>query len=311
MPLRIIFMGTPEFSVPTLHALALAGHKIVAAYSQPPRPAGRRGLELTPSPVHLAAQALGVEVRTPTSLKGSAEQDAFQALDADVAVVVAYGLLLPKAILEGTRLGCYNGHASLLPRWRGAAPIQRAIMAGDAQTGMMVMKMDAGLDTGPVAMTETVAIDADMTGGELHDRLSAAGAPLMVEAMARLERGALPLTPQPDVGVTYAKKIDKGETRIHWTRPAADVHNTIRALSPFPGAWCEIEVSGKPERLKVLRTTRTDGAGRPGEILDAALTIACGDGAVRLVEIQRAGGKPMGATEFLRGVKLGKGDILS
>lgn len=311
MPLRIIFMGTPEFSVPTLRALAQAGHQIVAVYSQPPRPAGRRGLELTPSPVHLAAQALVVEVRTPTSLKGTDEQEAFRALGADVAVVVAYGLLLPKAILEGTRLGCYNGHASLLPRWRGAAPIQRAIMAGDAQTGMMVMKMDAGLDTGPVALTETVEIEPDMTGGELHDRLSAAGAPLMVEAMARLERGALPLTPQPDAGVTYAKKIDKGETRIDWTRPAADIHNTIRALSPFPGAWCEIDVSGKPERLKVLRTTRTEGAGQPGEILDAALTIACGNSAVRLVEVQRAGGKPMGATEFLRGLKLGKGDVLS
>jgi len=311
MPLRIIFMGTPEFSVPVLRALAQAGHQIVAVYSQPPRPAGRRGLELTPSPVHQAAQALGIEVRTPTSLKSSDEQEAFRSLDADVAVVVAYGLLLPKAILEGTRLGCYNGHASLLPRWRGAAPIQRAIMAGDAQTGMMVMKMDVGLDTGPVALSETVAIDPDMTGGELHDRLSAVGAPLMVEAMARLERGELPLTPQPAEGATYAKKIDKAESRIDWTRPAADVHNTTRALSPFPGAWCEIEVSGKPERLKVLRTTRSDGAGQPGKILDGALAIACGNSAVRLVEVQRAGGKPMSATEFLRGVKLGQGDILS
>lgn len=311
MPLRIIFMGTPEFSVPVLRALAEAGHQIAAVYSQPPRPAGRRGLELTPSPVHLAAQALGIEVRTPTSLKGVEEQEAFRTLDADVAVVVAYGLLLPKAILEATRLGCYNGHASLLPRWRGAAPIQRAIMAGDAETGMMVMKMDIGLDTGPVALTETVAIGPDMTGGELHDRLSAAGAPLMVEAMARLERGALPLTPQPGDGVTYAKKIDKGDTRIDWARPADNVHNTIRALSPFPGAWCEVEVSGKPERLKVLRTVQSEGAGRSGEILDGALTVACGDGAVRLVEVQRAGGKPMGAMEFLRGVKLGKGEILS
>jgi len=311
MPLRVIFMGTPEFSVPVLRAIAEAGHVIVAVYSQPPRPAGRRGLELTPSPVHLAAQEIGVEVRTPTSLKGADEQEAFRALDADVAVVVAYGLLLPAAILEGTRLGCYNGHASLLPRWRGAGPIQRAIMAGDARTGMMIMKMDAGLDTGPVALTETVAIDPDMTGGELHDRLSTIGAPLMVEAMARLERGVLPLTPQSSEGVTYAKKIDKAETRIDWARPATDVHNAIRALSPFPGAWCEIEVSGKPERLKVLRTTRSEGAGNPGEILDGALTVACGDGAVRLVEVQRAGGKPMSATEFLRGVKLGMGDILS
>jgi methionyl-tRNA formyltransferase len=311
MPLRIIFMGTPEFSVPTLRALAGAGHEIVTVYSQPPRPAGRRGLELTPSPMHQAAQALGIEVRTPVSLKGVEEQDAFRSLDADVAVVVAYGLLLPASILEGTRLGCYNGHASLLPRWRGAAPIQRAIMAGDATTGMMIMKMDAGLDTGPVALAETVEIDPNMTGGELHDRLSEIGAPLMVEAMARLEHGALPLTPQSDAGVTYAKKIDKGETRIDWTRPAADIHNTIRALSPFPGAWCEIDVSGKPERLKVLRTAWSEGAGQPGEILDAALTIACGNSAVRLVEVQRAGGKPMGATEFLRGLKLGKGEVLS
>jgi methionyl-tRNA formyltransferase len=310
MPLRIIFMGTPEFSVPVLRALAQAGHEIVAVYSQPPRPAGRRGLELTPSPVQQTAQSLGVDVRTPTSLKGVEEQEAFRALDADVAVVVAYGLLLPKAILEGTRLGCYNGHASLLPRWRGAAPIQRAIMAGDALTGMMVMKMDVGLDTGPVALTETVAIGPDMTGGELHDRLSAVGAPLMVEAMARLERGHLPLTPQPSDNATYARKIDKAETRIDWTRPADDVHNKIRALSPFPGAWCEIDVSGKAERLKVLRTTRSEGIGQPGKILDNALTIACGDGAVRLVEVQRAGGKPMSATEFLRGVKLGQGDIL-
>ncbi len=311
MPLRIIFMGTPDFSVPVLHALAQAGHEIVAVYSQPPRPAGRRGLELTPSPVHRAAELLGIEVRTPTSLKGADEQEAFRALDADVAVVVAYGLLLPAAILEGTRLGCYNGHASLLPRWRGAAPIQRAIMAGDTQTGMMIMKMDAGLDTGPVALTETVAIDPDMTGGELHDRLTAVGAPLMIEAMEQLERGALPLTPQPAEGVTYAKKVDKTETRIDWARSSSDVHNAIRALSPFPGAWCEIEVSGKPERLKVLRTTRSEGAGKPGEILDGDLTVACGDGAVRLGEVQRAGGKPMSAAEFLRGVKLGKGGILS
>ena len=311
MTLRLIFMGTPEFSVPTLRALHAAGHEIVAVYSQPPRPAGRRGLELTPSPVHRAAEELGIEVRTPASLKGETEQQAFLALGADAAVVVAYGLLLPKPILEGTRLGCFNGHASLLPRWRGAAPIQRAIMAGDAETGMMIMKMDEGLDTGAVALTERVAIAPDMTGGELHDRLSEAGAALMVEAMAKLERGELALTPQPADGVTYAKKIDKAETRIDWSRPAREVHDTIRALSPFPGAWCEIDVNGKAERLKVLRTTRAEGAGQPGEVLDGDLAIACGNGAVRLVDVQRAGGKPMTAQDFLRGVRLAKGDRLS
>jgi len=311
MTLRLIFMGTPEFSVPTLRALHAAGHEIVAVYSQPPRPAGRRGLELTPSPVHRAAEALGIEVRTPVSLKGEAEQQAFRALGADAAVVVAYGLLLPKPILEGTKLGCFNGHASLLPRWRGAAPIQRAIMAGDAETGMMIMKMDQGLDTGAVALTERVAIAPDMTGGELHDRLSEAGAALMVEAMAKLERGELGLTPQPADGVTYARKIDKAETRIDWSRPAREVHDTIRALSPFPGAWCEIDVNGKAERLKVLRTTRAEGAGQPGEVLDGDLAIACGNGAVRLVDVQRAGGKPMTAQDFLRGVRLAKGDRLS
>ena len=311
MTLRLIFMGTPDFSVPTLRALAAAGHAIAAVYSQPPRPAGRRGLELTPSPVHRAAEDLGIEVRTPVSLKGEAEQQAFRALGADAAVVVAYGLLLPKAVLEGTRLGCFNGHASLLPRWRGAAPIQRAIMAGDAETGMMVMKMDEGLDTGPVALTERIAIGPDMTGGELHDALSAAGAPLIVEAMARLERGELTLTPQPTGGVTYARKIDKSEARIDWTRPAREVHDTIRALAPFPGPWCEMSVSGKPERLKLLRTTRAEGAGTPGAVLDDALAIACGDGAVRLLEVQRAGGKPMAARDFLRGVRLGRGDRLT
>ncbi|MCO5160572.1 MAG: methionyl-tRNA formyltransferase [Mesorhizobium sp.] len=311
MTLRLIFMGTPDFSVPTLRALAAAGHEIAAVYSQPPRPAGRRGLELTPSPVHRAAEDLGVEVRTPVSFKGETEQEAFRALGADAAIVVAYGLLLPRPILEGTRLGCFNGHASLLPRWRGAAPIQRAIMAGDDETGMMVMKMDVGLDTGPVALTKQIAIGPDMTGGELHDRLSAAGAALMVEAMAKLERGELTLTPQPAEGVTYARKIDKAETRIDWTRPAREVHDTVRALSPFPGAWCEISVNGKPERLKVLRTTRAEGPGEPGEVLDDALSIACGDGAVRLLEVQRAGGRPMTAQDFLRGVRLARGDRLS
>jgi methionyl-tRNA formyltransferase len=307
MPLRIIFMGTPDFSVPTLRALAEAGHEIAAVYTQPPRPAGRRGLDLTPSPVQREAERLGLAVRTPVSLKGEAEQTKFAALDADAAIVVAYGLLLPKAILEGTRLGCWNGHASLLPRWRGAAPIQRAIMAGDRETGMMIMKMDAGLDTGPVAMAERVAIAPDMTAGELHDRLMAIGADLMVKAMSGLERGELTLRPQAAEGVTYARKIDKAETRIDWTLANLQVHNHIRGLSPFPGAWCEIEIAGKVERLKLLRSTLADGQGEPGEILDERLAVACGEGAVRLLELQRAGGKPVTAGQFLRGAKTRKG----
>lgn len=311
MPLRIVFMGTPDFSVATLSALAEAGHDVVAVYTQPPRPAGRRGLELTPSPVQREAERLGIEVRTPVSLKGEAEQAAFRALGADVAVVVAYGLLLPPAILEGTRLGCYNGHASLLPRWRGAAPIQRAIMAGDAETGMMIMKMDAGLDTGPVALTERVPIAPAMTAGELHDRLMAVGARLMVEAMARLEADDLPLVPQAEEGVTYARKIDKAETRIDWTRPAAEVSATIRGLSPHPGAWCEVAVAGRPERLKVLRCVVDEGAGAPGTVLDGDLTVACGAGAVRLLEVQRAGGRPTAAAEFQRGARIAAGELLS
>ncbi|THF56281.1 methionyl-tRNA formyltransferase [Ollibium composti] len=313
MPLRIVFMGTPDFSVPTLRALAGAGHEIAAVYTQPPRAAGRRGLELTPSPVQREAERLGVEVRTPVSLKGEAEQQAFAALNADVAVVVAYGLLLPKPVLDAPRLGCLNGHASLLPRWRGAAPIQRAIMAGDVETGMMVMKMEEGLDTGPVGLVEKVVIRADMTAGDLHDRLMDAGAALMVEALRRLETGALSFTEQSKEGVTYAKKIDKGETRIDWTRPSTGVHNAIRGLSPFPGAWCEALVGGKPERLKLLRSTLADGmqAGEPGEILDGQLTVACGNGAVRLTEVQRAGGKPAAADDFLRGTRLEKGTRLS
>ncbi|RWL46239.1 MAG: methionyl-tRNA formyltransferase [Mesorhizobium sp.] len=311
MPLRVIFMGTPDFSVPTLRAIAEAGHEIAAVYTQPPRAAGRRGLELTPSPVQGEAERLGLEVRTPTSLKGEAKQAAFAALQADVAVVVAYGLLLPKAILDAPRLGCLNGHASLLPRWRGAAPIQRAIMAGDAETGMMVMKMEEGLDTGPVAMVEKVAIAPDMTAGELHDRLMVQGASLVVEALAQLGINCLTFTPQATEGVTYARKIDKSETRVDWTRPSGEVHNHIRGLSPFPGAWCEVEIGGRMERLKLLRSTLSDGVGESGGILDDRLTVACGSGAVRLVEVQRAGGKPAAAQEFLRGAKIEKGTKLT
>lgn len=303
MPLRVIFMGTPDFAAATLAAIAGAGHAVAAVYTQPPRPAGRRGLELTKSPVHRLAESLGVEVRTPVSLKGEAEQVAFHDLKADVAVVVAYGLLLPKAILEGTRLGAYNGHASLLPRWRGAAPIQRAIMAGDAATGMMVMKMDEGLDTGPVALAQRVAIGPDMTAGELHDALAASGARLMVEALAGLEAGTLRLTPQDPDGATYARKISKEETRIDWRLPAADVHNRIRGLSPFPGAWCEMPAAGGAERVKLLRSTLAQGGGVPGAILDDRLAIACGEGAVRLVELQRAGGRPVDAAAFVRGLQ--------
>jgi methionyl-tRNA formyltransferase len=292
MPMRIIFMGTPEFSVPTLEALHAAGHQIACAYSQPPRPGGRRGLEVTKSPVHQQAEALGIEVRTPLSLKGAEEQTRFAALKADVAVVVAYGLLLPKPILEGTRFGCYNGHASLLPRWRGAAPIHRAIMAGDAETGMMVMKMDEGLDTGPVALTSRTQIERDVTTGELHDILKASGSALMVEAMAALEVGRLPLKPQAENGVLYAKKIDKSETRVDWSRPAQEVHNHIRGLSPFPGAWCEMEISGKLERVKLLQSSLTSGG---------KLDAKCADGLVNILELQRAGGKAMSAAEFLRG----------
>ncbi len=319
MPLRVIFMGTPEFSVPVLRAIAQAGHEIAAVYTQPPRAAGRRGLELTSSPVQREAERLGIEVRTPTSLKGEAEQAAFHALQADVAVVVAYGLLLPKAVLDAPRFGCLNGHASLLPRWRGAAPIQRAIMAGDTETGMMVMRMEEGLDTGPVAMVEKCAIDPDMTAGDLHDRLMHSAATLMVEALSRLGTNTLASTLQAADGVTYARKIDKSETRVDWTRPAGEVHNHIRGLSPFPGAWCEIDIGGRTERLKLLRSTLSEGQsfsedlalsevlGESGGILDDRLTVACGTGAIRLVEVQRAGGKPAAAQEFLRGAKIEKG----
>ncbi|MFK4819981.1 methionyl-tRNA formyltransferase [Ochrobactrum quorumnocens] len=304
--MRIVFMGTPDFSVPILTAIIGHGYEVVAVYTQPPRPAGRRGLELTKSPVHEKAEEFGIPVFTPKSLKGAEEQDVFASLEADVAIVVAYGLLLPQAILDAPRLGCYNGHASLLPRWRGAAPIQRAIMSGDTETGMMIMKMDVGLDTGPVAMAEKIAITPDMSAGELHDRLSMIGADLMVRALGALERESLTLQPQAEEGVTYAAKIDKAEARIDWSKPAAHVHNTIRGLSPFPGAWCEMEINGEVERVKLQRSTLGEGDGAPGTVLDDRLTIACGDGAVRLVTLQRSGGKPLAAQEFLRGAQVAK-----
>jgi methionyl-tRNA formyltransferase len=306
MSLRAVFMGTPEFAVATLDAVAAAGHEVACVYTQPPRPGGRRGLELVKSPVHRRAEALGFEVRTPSSLKAASEQAAFRDLKADVAVVVAYGLILPRAVLEGTRLGAFNGHASLLPRWRGAAPIQRAIMAGDAESGMMIMKMDEGLDTGPIALAEKVGIGPDMTAGELHDALMAIGARLMAEALTRAEAGRLALTPQPAEGVAYAAKIDKAETRIDWTRPAHEVHNRIRGLSPSPGAWCEMEIGGKVERVKLLRSTLAKGSGAPGSMLDDALAIACGTGAVRLLELQRAGGRAVTSADFLRGANVAR-----
>lgn|SRR5690606_2921802 len=304
--MRIVFMGTPDFSVPILTAIIGHGYEVAAVYTQPPRPAGRRGLELTKSPVHEKAEEFGIPVFTPTSLKGEEEQAAFASLEADVAIVVAYGLLLPKAILDAPRLGCYNGHASLLPRWRGAAPIQRAIMAGDSETGIMIMKMDEGLDTGPVAMAEKIAITADMTAGELHDRLSMAGADLMVRALGALERESLTLQPQAQDGVTYAAKIDKAEARIDWSKSASQVHNQIRGLSPFPGAWCEMEINGAVERVKLQRSTLGQSSGAPGAVLDDALTIACGEGSVRLLTLQRSGGRPLPATDFLRGAQVTK-----
>lgn len=314
MSLRLIFMGTPEFSVPVLTALVGQGHDIAAVYSQPPRPAGR-GMEPRKSPVHEKAELFGIEVRTPASLKGAEAQAEFAALEADAAVVVAYGLILPRAILEAPRQGCWNVHASLLPRWRGAAPIQRAIMAGDSETGVMVMRMEAGLDTGPVAMAERVTIDPDLTAGELHDRLSLLGADLMVRAASALERDSLAVQPQAEDGVTYAAKIDKGETRIDWTRPAREVHNHVRGLSPFPGAWCEMKFGGKAERVKILRTSLAQGAGAPGAVLEAgkedALVVACGEGAVRIERLQRAGKQAADTGEFLRGARIAAGEILA
>ena len=301
--LRIVFMGTPEIAVPMLSEILATGHEVVAVYSQPPRPAGR-GMDLRKSPVHTFAEASGLSVLTPKSLRGEAEQAAFRAHGADVAVVIAYGLLLPKPILDAPRLGCLNMHGSALPRWRGAAPIQRAIMAGDTETAAMVMRMDEGLDTGPICLAERIAIGPDMTAGELHDRMMMTGASLMVRALAALERGSLSETPQPAEGVTYAQKIDKAEAHIDFTRAAAEVHNRVRGLSPFPGAWLEAGPEGKRERIKVLRSAVANGAGTPGTVLDGAPTIACGTGAVRLVEVQRAGRKPMSGAELMRGFEL-------
>lgn len=311
MPLNVVFMGTPDFSVPALERIIAAGHKVLAVYSQPPRPAGR-GMADRKSPVHLAAEAHGIPVRTPPSLKKPEEQEAFANLNADAAIVIAYGLLLPKAILDAPRFGCFNLHASKLPRWRGAAPIQRAIMAGDMETAVMVMHMDEGLDTGPVCLSETIPIDQHITAGELHDILSARGAALTAAALAQLEAGTLTETPQPDEGVTYAAKIDKKEGRIDFTRPAREVHDHIRGLSPFPGAWFEAAPAGGPlERIKVLRSEVIEAAGEPGAAIDNQLAIACGDQAVRLLAVQRAGKRAMTAEEMLRGFSFPKGSRIS
>lgn len=304
--LRIVFMGTPDFSVPTLAAIVEAGHAVAAVYSQPPRPAGR-GMHEQKSPLHKFAEAAGIPVLTPRTLRDTAAQEAFKAHGADAAVVVAYGLILPRAILEAPRFGCFNLHASALPRWRGAAPIQRAIMAGDAETAASIMRMDEGLDTGPVCSEERIAIGPDMTAGELHDLMAARGAALMVKALAMLEQGALTCRPQPTDGVTYAAKIEKAEAQIDWSRSAEDVHNQIRGLSPWPGAYFEIAHDGRAERLKVLRAEIASGSGSPGTFLDNAGAIACETGAIRLVEVQRAGKRPMSLDELLRGFDLPAG----
>lgn len=301
--MRLVFMGTPEFSVPVLDALVEAGHEIAAVYCQPPRPAGR-GKKERPTPVHARADELGLDVRHPVSLKGAEAQAEFVTLNADAAVVVAYGLILPLAILNAPKHGCLNIHASLLPRWRGAAPIHRAIMAGDAETGVCIMQMEAGLDTGPVLLREATQIGAEETTAQLHDRLSAMGAALVVEALSRLTD--LTPEPQPDDGVTYAAKIDKSEARIDWSASAEKVDHKIRGLSPFPGAWCEFE----GERLKLLSSRLSSGSGAAGEVLDDTLTIACGSGAIEVLMLQRAGKGAQPRDVFLRGMDIPKGSVL-
>ncbi len=306
MALRLVFMGTPDFAVPTFLEIVGSGHQVLAVYTRAPRPAGR-GMALSETPIAREANRFEIPVFTPPTLREPDAIEAMRAQGADAAVVVAYGLILPKPVLEAFPLGCFNLHASLLPRWRGAAPIQRAIMTGDRETGVMVMKMAEGLDTGPIAMTERAPIGTDATAGDLHDTLARLGARLMVVALGALERGSLQLTPQPADGVTYAHKIEKNETRIDWTKPWQQTHNDCRGLSPFPGAWFELPGAG---RVKVLRTTKGTGSGKSGQVLDDKLTVACSDGAVRLVELQRAGRAPMPAEEFLRGTPIARARVL-
>ena len=306
MSLRLIFMGTPEFAVPTLLELLAHGHDIAAVYTRAAKPAGR-GMKLQPSPVEQEARRHGIPIATPKTLKTSEVLAEFRAHHAEAAVVVAYGMILPQAILDTPKLGCFNLHASLLPRWRGAAPINRAVMSGDAETGVMVMKMDAGLDTGDVAMAERLSITDRMTASDVHDALARLGADLMVRAMAALARGGLQLTKQSEAGVTYAAKIEKAEAKIDWNKSAHAVLRHIHGLSPFPGAWSEVAVEGEAVRVKILRCEPASGAGSPGTLLDDQLTVACGDGAIRIVELQRAGKAPMKASEFLRGTPLKAG----
>ena len=306
MTLRLVFMGTPEFAVPTFAAIVGDRYKLVAVYTRPPRPAGR-GMSVQASPIAHEAERFGLPVFSPKTLRETSAVDAVRAHHADAAVVVAYGLILPKPILDLFPLGCFNLHASLLPRWRGAAPIHRAILAGDRETGVMVMKMDEGLDTGPIAMTERVSIGPDATAGDLHNELARLGAGLVLCALAALEKGDLRLTPQPAAGATYANKIEKSETRIDWSQSWNKVHDHCRGLSPFPGAWFEYPNAG---RIKVLRTTKGGGAGEPGRVLDDDLTIACGEGAIRLLELQRSGRQPMRVDEFLRGTPIPRASTL-
>ncbi len=306
MPLRLIFMGTPEFAVPTLLELVAHGHEIAAVYTRAAKPAGR-GMKLQPSPVEQEARRLGISVLAPTTLKSPEAEREFRAHNADAAVVVAYGMILPKTILDTPKLGCFNLHASLLPRWRGAAPINRAIMAGDTETGVMVMRMDAGLDTGDVAMAERMTITDAMTAADVHDALARLGGDLMARAMGALERGKLQLTKQSDQGVTYATKIEKAEARIDWNKPAREVLRHIHGLSPFPGAWCEMPIESEQVRAKILRCAMAAGSGAPGEVLGDHFEVACKEGAIRILDLQRAGKQPMKAEEFLRGtpVKVG------
>lgn len=297
--MRVVFMGTPDFAVPTLTEIVMRGHEVVACYTRAPKPAGR-GQSERKSPVHLAAEEFGIPVFTPKNFRDPADVATFTALGAEVAVVVAYGLLLPPAVLEAPAKGCLNLHGSLLPRWRGAAPIQRAIMAGDERTAVSVMKMEEGLDTGPVSLIDFISIGPEMTAGELHDEMMRTGADLMGRALAALDRDALEFTAQPEEGATYARKIEKGEARIDFSRPAQEVHNHVRGLSPFPGAWFEIEIAGKPVRIKALRSSLAEGRGVPGTVLEG-LTVACGDGSVRFKQVQREGKGAMDAEAFLRG----------
>lgn len=307
MVLRLAFMGTPEFAVPALSELIAAGHEVVAVYTQPPRRAGR-GKKEQKSPVHLFAQAQGLDVRTPHSLKAEEEVAAFAALDIDVGIVVAYGQILPQAVLDAPEHGCLNLHGSLLPRWRGAAPIERAVMAGDKETGVMVMQMEAGLDTGPVLLGEQVTIGAHETSGALRDRLSGVGASLLVRALSALERGGLVASPQSEEGITYAKKIDKAEAEINWACSAQDVDCHIRGLTPSPGAWFAVKGEKEPIRIKVLAAIPVSGSGIPGTLLAAPLTIACADSALEITRVQRAGKQACSAEDFARGFALTLGE---